>query len=143
MKKTILLIAFFTGSILIENAKAQQTAALDPTAPVLAFERDTIDYGTIPHNANGYRYFKFTNTGKSPLLINSVQSSCGCLIASWPHWPIQPGHSDTIKAHYATDRIGRFMKTLTITSNANPPVRRLWVLGNVLPDPVESTGIKK
>jgi hypothetical protein len=143
MKKIILLLAFFTGYIFTETAKAQQTAKPDPTAPVITFERDTIDYGTIAHNADGYRYFKFTNTGKSPLLISSVRSSCGCLVATWPQYPIQPGQSDKIRAHYATDRIGRFRKTLTMTSNANPPIHILWIQGNVLPDPVQSTVTSK
>lgn len=133
MKKLLLSAALVAGIFIAGNVKAQQGAA-DPNAPVMNFHQDTIDYGTIPHNADGYRYFKFTNTGKEPLIIKEAHGSCGCTIPTWPKEPIQPGQSNEIKVHYATDRIGRFQKTVTITSNANPGTKVLYIMGNVLPD---------
>ncbi|MEJ7661957.1 MAG: DUF1573 domain-containing protein [Hymenobacter sp.] len=35
--------------------------------------------------------FKFTNTGKSPLLIADATASCGCTTPSWTKEPIAPG----------------------------------------------------
>jgi len=134
--KNMILIAVLLSSTLL---KAQQITVPDPNAPVVTFEKDTIDYGTIPHNANGYRYFIFTNTGKSPLIINYVTTSCGCLVASWPKRLIKPGQIDTIKAHYDTHRVGVFVKTMTMVSNANPTIHLLHITGKVLPDPPEST----
>lgn len=112
--------------------------APDPNAPVMKFERDTIDYGTIPHNADGYRVFKFTNVGKEPLLISNARGSCGCTVPTAPTEPIQPGQASEIKVHYATDRIGGFFKTVTLTSNANPPSKVLVIKGNVLPDATQA-----
>lgn len=134
MKKLLFSAALVAGIIFSGNVKAQQGTA-DPNAAVMSFQQDTIDYGTIPHNADGYRYFKFTNTGKEPLIIKEAHGSCGCTIPTWPKEPIQPGQSNEIKVHYATDRIGRFQKTVTITSNANPGTKVLYIMGNVLPDP--------
>ena len=138
MKKLLLSAALVAGFVFAgTTVKAQQQA--DPNAPVMNFQRDTIDYGTIPHNANGYRYFKFTNTGKEPLIIKEAHGSCGCTIPTWPKEPIQPGQSNEIKVHYATDRIGRFEKTVTINSNANPGTKVLYIMGNVLPDAAPKT----
>ena len=133
MKKLLFSAALFTGLIFAGNAKAQEAPA-DPNAPVMKFQHDTIDYGTIAHNADGYRYFKFANTGKEPLIIKDAHGSCGCTIPTWPKEPIQPGQENEIKVHYATDRVGRFQKTVTINSNANPNQVVIYIMGNVLPD---------
>lgn len=134
MKKFLLSAALVGGLVFAGNVKAQEGAAPDPNAPVMTFQHDTIDYGTIAHNADGYRYFKFTNNGKEPLIIKEAHGSCGCTVPTPPKEPIQPGQTAEIKVHYATDRVGRFVKTVTVTSNANPGTKVLWIMGNVLPD---------
>ncbi len=133
--RKFLLSAIIAGAMLTASigAKAQQSPA-DPNAPVMKFQSDTIDYGTIAHNADGYRYFKFTNTGKEPLIIKEARGSCGCTVPTPPKEPIQPGQASEIKVHYATDRVGRFSKTVTVISNANPGTKVLFIMGNVLPD---------
>jgi hypothetical protein len=138
MKKLLFSAALFAGLIFAGNVKAQD-GAVDPNAPVMKFQHDTIDYGTIAHNADGYRYFKFTNTGKEPLIIKDAHGSCGCTIPTWPKEPIQPGQENEIKVHYATDRVGRFQKTVTINSNANPSSIVIYIMGNVLPDDPNTT----
>lgn len=138
MKKLLSSIALIAGLLLTGNLVAQNQPA-DPNAPVMKFVHDTIDYGTIPHNADGYRSFVFTNVGKEPLIINNAHGSCGCTVPTAPKEPIQPGQQSEIKVHYATDRIGPFIKTVTLTSNANPPTKILVIKGNVLPDAKPAT----
>jgi hypothetical protein len=138
MKKLLCSITLFAGLLFAGTSFAQAPAATppadDPNAPIMKFEHDTIDYGTIPHNADGYRAFKFTNVGKEPLLIHDAKGSCGCTVPTAPKEPIQPGQSAEIKVHYATDRVGMFTKTVTLTSNCNNPTKVLTIHGNVLPD---------
>jgi len=133
MKKiiTLLFIGFLTFSI---NAQEKNTseAKVDPKAPVLEFETDVIDYGKIEQNANGVRVFKFKNTGKSPLIISRIQSSCGCTVPKKPKDPIMPGKNGEIEVKYATNRIGGFNKTITIFSNATEPSKRVRIKGIVL-----------
>src|ERR1700677_1026649 len=134
MKKLIFSAAMFLSLVIAGNINAQ-TGLVNPSAPVISFQKDTIDYGTIPHNADGYRSFKFTNTGKEPLIISETHGSCGCTVPTAPKEPIQPGASAEIKVHYATDRVGQFIKTVTVTSNASNSSKILVIKGNVLPDP--------
>lgn len=147
MKKLLSSITLIAGLFLAGNLFAQTPAGTpaqpaDPNAPVMKFTNDTIDYGTIPHNADGYRSFKFTNVGKEPLIINNAHGSCGCTVPTAPKEPIQPGQESEIKVHYATDRVGKFVKTVTLNSNANPPVKVLVIMGNVLPDPAGAANAK-
>jgi Protein of unknown function (DUF1573) len=133
MKKLLCSVALFAGILFTGHAFAQEKA-VNPNAAVMKFEHDTIDYGTIPHNADGYRSFKFTNVGKEPLIITDAHGSCGCTVPTAPKEPIQPGQQSEIKVHYATDRVGMFIKNVTLTTNANPPTKVLTIKGNVLPD---------
>jgi hypothetical protein len=136
MKKAILSIGLMLCVAI--GAKAQETTTpnpVNPNAPKFKFETEVIDYGTIEHNADGNRVFKFTNAGKEPLIISNAVGSCGCTTPSWPKEPIKPGATAEIKVHYATDRIGQFEKTVTITSNADTPSKVIKIKGVVKPDP--------
>ena len=53
------------------------------SAQTITFESKVIDYGTIPHNSDGDREFKFTNTGTEPLIIKNAKGSCGCTVPSF------------------------------------------------------------
>jgi len=149
MKKLITLsiaLLAFTFSNAQETAKIKKTTKT--TAPALpkvegagmVFENETIDYGTIAHNADGKREFVFTNNGNKPLIITNTQGSCGCTVPTSPKEPILPGAKAVIGVKYATDRIGAFTKTVTVTSNAEGmPTKTLTIKGNVLGDDTPAT----
>ncbi|HOZ91391.1 MAG TPA: DUF1573 domain-containing protein, partial [Bacteroidia bacterium] len=46
----------------------KKAPAANPNAPDISFESETHDFGTIPYSGNGTYEFKFTNTGKEPLV---------------------------------------------------------------------------
>lgn len=85
--------------------------------PVMSFESMVVDYGTIQQNAEPLRKLKFTNTGDAPLVIQNARGSCGCTVPTWPKKPIMPGESSELEIRYATNRIGKFSKTVTLTTN--------------------------
>ncbi|MGB2128019.1 MAG: DUF1573 domain-containing protein [Flavicella sp.] len=132
IRKTLFAITLFISSLV---ANAQSTAPsqdFDANTPAFKFEQEVIDYGKIQQNADGNREFVFTNTGTSPLIISNVKGSCGCTVPTKPEEPIMPGETGTIKVKYATNRIGRFSKTVTITSNASEPKKVVRIKGEVL-----------
>ena len=142
MKKIVLLAALAIFGVTSVNAqkdskKAAATKVVSPKVDGagMVFENETIDYGTIPHNANGDREFVLTNNGNKPLKIESTQGSCGCTVPQKPEGDIAPGAKGVIKVHYATDRVGQFIKTVTVKSNAvGQETKVLTIKGNVLPD---------
>ncbi len=133
MKKIIILlfIGFLTISINAQNKTATQ-ATTDPNAPAFKFDTEIIDYGKIDHNSNGVRVFKFKNVGKSPLVISSIKSSCGCTVPKKPKDPIMPGKTGEIEVKYATNRVGGFSKMITINSNVPGAPIRLRIKGIVM-----------
>ncbi|PBQ32518.1 hypothetical protein CNR22_12285 [Sphingobacteriaceae bacterium] len=96
------------------------------------------DYGTIKQGGNGECEFKFTNSGKEPLVITNCQGSCGCTVPQCPPEPILPGKTGVIKVKYDTNRPGAIYKTVTVNSNAKSGNVVLTIKGNVEVKPVES-----
>ncbi|MBJ2175766.1 DUF1573 domain-containing protein [Aureibaculum sp. A20] len=131
MKKLAVLL--FIGCISLSiNAQEETTATkVDPNAPKFKFATKNVDYGSIEKNADGVRLLKFTNVGKSPLIISRVTGSCGCTVPSTPKEPIMPGQTGEIAVKYDTNRVGQIAKSITITSNADRPKIVIPVRGNV------------
>lgn len=135
------------GLVFLMTAElSAQNQAENKNAAVITFDKKLLDnsnnpvwdYGTIFKDSNGDSYFAFKNTGKEPLILSEVRSSCGCTVPKWPREPILPGKSDTIKVKYSTNRLGIINKTITVFSNAqnNPIVLR--ISGNVVERPAET-----
>ncbi len=92
----------------------------------------TFDFGKIAYNGDGKHEFVFKNTGKSPLIITNVKSSCGCTVPIYPKDPVKKGETEKISVVYDTKRVGVFSKTITVYSNSkNSPVK-LRIKGEVL-----------
>jgi hypothetical protein len=149
MKKIIALsvaLLAFTFSNAQETSKMKKTVKKTTktvTAKVagagMVYDTETIDYGTIAHNADGRREFVFTNNGSKPLIITSATGSCGCTVPTTPKEPILPGAKGIIGVKYATDRVGAFTKTVTVTSNAEGQATKvLTIKGTVLGDGAKS-----
>lgn len=62
--------------------------------------------------------FRFRNSGKNPLVIESVRPSCGCTVAEYPKEPIQPGQEAQITGSFDSNgREGLQHKEISVTAN--------------------------
>jgi hypothetical protein len=103
--------------------------------PEIYFPTTTIDCGEIPEGPYHFFSFPFENSGNSPLIIENVKSSCGCVLPAFPRNKIlQPHQKDTIGASYWTEeRKGHFVKTLTVfTNDSLHPIKILHLKGKVI-----------
>ncbi|WP_454800855.1 DUF1573 domain-containing protein [Mucilaginibacter phyllosphaerae] len=102
-------------------------------APVMKFEKETHDFGKITEGEKVTYGFKFTNTGKSPLIIKDAVATCGCTKPEWPKAPIQPGADGEIKVTFnSAHKMGLQDKQITITSNTVPAQNMVHLIGEVL-----------
>jgi hypothetical protein len=91
-------------------------------APIMEFDKEVVDFGTLTEGDTVSHVFKFKNVGKSALTITDVQVQCGCTVASKPDHPIGVGQSDQITVRFNSQgKAGTNKKFVTIFSNANPP----------------------
>lgn len=125
------MLALVTISLSAVAQEAQKAEVNDPNAAEIVFEKEVHDFGTIPYGGDGNYDFKFSNTGKSPLIITNARGSCGCTVPKWPKEPIGKGQSGSINVQYDTKRPGPFTKTVTITSNAKSANKVLTIKGVV------------
>lgn len=131
----MLVVLGITTTQAQETRKKSKAVTTKVNGAGLVFVNETIDYGTIAHNADGKREFVFTNNGNKPLIITNTQGSCGCTVPTSPKEPIAPGAKGIIGVQYATDRVGAFTKTVTVTSNAaGQATKVLTIKGVVLAD---------
>lgn len=100
----------------------------------IVFDNVVHDFGKIPYASDGSTKFTFKNTGKSPLVLTNVQSSCGCTVPEWPKEPVEVGGSKFINVTYNTRRTGVFTKTITVYSNAKNGTVYLTIKGEIEPE---------
>jgi hypothetical protein len=111
---------------------AASTTASAADAPVMKFEKETHDFGKIVTGDKVTYDFKFTNNGKSPLIIKDAIASCGCTKPEWPTTPIKPGESGAIKVTFnSVGKMGLQDKQITITANTNPAQNLVHLIGEV------------
>jgi hypothetical protein len=135
MKKILLLtVCFFTLSL---YSFAQQTEV--DTTLFIQFDSLVHDYGTIVKGSDGGCEFVFRNAGKTPLVLNNVQASCGCTVPEWTREPVQPGKNGVIKVKYNTMIVSAFNKSITVSSNAKNSIVVLSIKGTVTEPPTTET----
>jgi hypothetical protein len=134
MKKVLLLIIYslfmtFTMNAQSANSKTPVPAAI-PKDDILQFKENGYSFGKIPQGRPVLHVFEITNTGKTPLLLENVQASCGCTTPEWSRDPIAPGATVPIKVGYNAYAEGQFNKTVTIFYN-NGQTKALIISGEV------------
>ncbi|HZY36330.1 MAG TPA: DUF1573 domain-containing protein [Mucilaginibacter sp.] len=131
---SLLAAGLFFSACHSNNSSTANTTGNATDGPMMKFEKETHDFGKIkPGDIVNYD-FKFTNTGKSPLIITDGYASCGCTKPTWPKTPIKPGDAGVI--HVAFDSKGKMGlqdKLITITANTNPAENRVHLIGEVAP----------
>ncbi len=101
---------------------------------VITWEDDIIDVGQIKKDSPVTVVYKFKNEGLKPLIIQNVETSCGCTVPEYPRIPIKPMSSGEIKATYDAKKIGIFSKSIKVTTNASEKPKELILKGEVVPE---------
>lgn len=88
--------------------------------PIITFDQDFHDFGTLIEGDKRSYVFRFTNTGDTDLILEFVGGSCGCSVPeTWPREPIPPGGTGEISVEYdSKDKIGEDINNIEIISNA-------------------------
>jgi len=115
------------------SATAGNTGGSAENAPVMKFEKETHDFGKLIVGKKVSYDFKFTNTGKSPLIITDGYASCGCTKPEWPKAPIKPGDSGIIHVTFNSQgkTPGLQDKLITITANTVPAQNMVHLIGEL------------
>jgi len=115
------------------TAPTTAAAVASTNAPVIKFEKDNFNFGKIKQGDKVSYDFKFTNTGKSPLIITDATATCGCTKPEWPKEPVQPGADGIIKVTFnSMGKSGLQDKMITVSANTVPAQSMVHLVGEVL-----------
>lgn len=123
LSSSFVILFIFFGSIFGQNT--------------ISFKNPKHNFGTIKEEAgNVSNVFEFTNNGDKPIVVQNVQTSCGCTAPEWTKNPIAPGQKGKITATFnPARRSGPFSKTITVFSTGVPNRVVLTISGKIIPKP--------
>ena len=131
MKKLFLLLSTITlvsftsckekASEKINQDNVEKAAERDAQAivfPSVTFDKTTHDFGEIMNGTPVETVFTYTNTGKSPLVVTDIKSTCGCTVPQgWSREPLAPGASSQFTVKFNGKGANKVSKTITLTTN--------------------------
>ena len=107
------------GNIKVPFARGEAGTADSAKLTSMEWKQKSISYGKIQEGESLNIEFRFTNTGKLPLVISKVEPGCGCTVADIPKEPIQPGKEGVIRGSFnSSGRLNTQHKTLLVYANA-------------------------
>jgi hypothetical protein len=132
MKRIILAFGILACSAILFNQLSAKAVNPADFKAAFSWTGTTFDFGKIKINKPVTHKFTFSNTGDSPLVISSVQASCGCTVTEYSKDPIPTGSEGFVKATYNAAKAGVFTKTVTVNANTEDGVVQLVIKGEVV-----------
>lgn len=157
MKKLFLLLSTITlvsftsckekASEKINQENVEKAAERDAQAivfPSLTFDKTTHDFGEIMNGTPVETVFAYTNTGKSPLVVTDIKSTCGCTVPQgWSREPLAPGASSQFTVKFNGKGANKVSKTITLTTNTEKGREQVRISAFIKPDPNAAPVVKK
>jgi len=127
------IVSLLPDQTAFSEASSASNASTTPekSLPAFVWTETVFDFGKIKHNTPVTHEFRFTNKGAEPLIITSVQASCGCTVAQYSKDPIAPGSEGFVTATYNAATKGVFNKSVTVNANTQDGVVVLAIRGEV------------
>jgi len=96
--------------------------------PKFEFTKEIHTFGEISEGEIVVCDFYYRNTGNANLIINAVESSCGCTAVSWSKEPLRAGGEAKLTVEFdSKGRHGKQFKAITIFSNTKRKVKELKI----------------
>ena len=112
--------------------KKERKKSKSKRVATIEFKNSTHKYGSIAQGDEIKHKFYFKNTGTKELVISNATASCGCTQPSYPFIPIAPGEEGFIGVTFnSTGKLGPQKPSITITTNAEPKIHKLYLDGFV------------
>ena len=112
-------VFLYVSANLVEDFSKLTSTELS-NAPVFILVSTTFDIGKMPAATSKEVEFKFTNEGKSDLVIRNIKATCGCTAIQQGSQgtAVKPGETSSIKATFNSGGYkGKVTKTIYVYSN--------------------------
>ena len=120
---------FFAFTALTLSASSFAQVKSDDIAKI---KEETINLGKIPQSIPAVSTFIVTNIGKTDLIIESANPTCGCTVGDYTKAPIKPGQTGTITATFNAASIGPIDKHMNVKFAGAEDTKSIGFKGEVL-----------
>ena len=120
---------FFAFTAMVLSAGVFAQAKADDIAKI---KLETIDLGKIPQGIPAVSTFIVTNIGKTDLIIESANPTCGCTVGDYTKSPIKPGQTGTITATFNAAAVGPIDKHMNVKFAGADDTKSIGFKGEVL-----------
>lgn len=96
----------------------------------VATDKASISLGSFDWQEEQKVVFTLKNIGDKPLIIQDVNTSCGCTSVNYSKEPIQPHGEIALEVVYKADHPEHFSKTITVYCNTESSPIKLSISGN-------------
>ena len=120
---------FFAFTAMVLSAGVFAQAKADDIAKI---KQEVVDLGKIPQGIPAVSTFIVTNIGKSDLIIESANPTCGCTVSDYTKTPIKPGQTGTITATFNAAGIGPIDKHMNVKFAGADDTKSIGFKGEVL-----------
>ena len=119
----------------IASSNSSNPVAEDSKLTQIQYTEERHNFGNVFYPSENKYTFRFKNTGKVPLIIESATASCGCTIPNKPDEPIAPGAIGELDVIFRPKKgqVGQPVeKKITVVANTEPKETYLYISATVL-----------
>jgi len=116
----------------IDHLKSMDSKSSSISKTSVQLNKDSVYIGRFLFKITKHVTFQLKNTGNKPLVIQSVNTSCGCTVAKYDKKPISVGQTTTVQLKYKPNSSGYFSKTADVICNVPKGFVRLKISGEVI-----------
>lgn len=117
-----------------EVSREMSNQASTGNYPVMSFDKNEHDFGTIKQGTNVEHLFTFTNTGDAPLIVSEAKGSCGCTVPTFTKDPIPPGGTGEMLVKFNGSGQNQRTISVNITTNTERGTERVTIKAFVEPN---------
>lgn len=115
---------------IIQGEKVERQKENEVIKTKVNVDRTSISLGNFNWQKEQKVTFTLTNTGNKPLVIQGVNTSCGCTSVAYSKEPVMPGEEIALDVTYKADHPEHFSKTITVYCNSDISPIKLSISGD-------------
>jgi hypothetical protein len=134
-----ILFGLILGSCNSGAKKAEPANQADESGfAEFAFSEELHNFGSLTAGEVVSYTFVFRNTGSKTLIIEQVDTDCGCTKVNVPEKTIEPGMEGKIEVIFnSAGEVGNELKYFTLISNATEPKKQLRIRAQITSELIE------
>lgn len=114
----------------IQGEKVERQKENEVIKTKVNVDRTSIPLGNFDWQKEQKATFTLTNIGDKPLVIQDVNTSCGCTSVAYSKEPVMPGQEVALDVTYKADHPEHFSKTITVYCNSDISPIKLSISGD-------------